>query len=163
MKVFHCLFFLALTASPTAGISQKANSKINEYWVLSDIRIRKQSMSEFSRALYYNLVMQYYPKKSLLFIQEKSENIRFDYKLQDFIFLKFLILFGKGEKLRFHLADMCGSYAIGNVTAKYIEAKYSKDKRYLQRPETVPTAPSQQDEPIIEQDKPQLDTLSLKL
>ncbi len=100
-------------------------------------------MSEATRLAYFSFAKQFYPKKNMFEIITSIENIRNDSKLQDHMFLNFLIGFGKDDYfLKTELADICGTYTLGNYVANYVKKKYSNDKRYLlqisQRKKEVP-------------------------
>ena len=88
-------------------------------------------MSDASRSIYFNLTRKYYPDKSFEALVLKIENIRKDSKLQDYLLLKFLETYGNGELLSMQLANVSGSYIMGNKVADYIVKKYSTDRRYL--------------------------------
>lgn len=97
-------------------------------------------MSDVSRSLIYQGAHHF--DATMSGALARIENIKNDKNLQDYLFLRFLLSFGKGELLRLEMADMCGTYTLGNYVSNFIEKKYSNDKRYLlqirQRKKEIP-------------------------
>lgn len=61
------------------------------------------------------------------------ENIHKEKPLQDRIFLEvYCNNYASKESLRYTLANLCGSYSIGNPVSDYIITTYSKDKRAIE-------------------------------
>lgn len=129
MRAFTLILLLFITSSATQA--QKNESYLSKFWESSDYRASNKLMSDASRSIYFNLTRKYYPDKSFEALVSKIENIRKDSKLQDYLLLKFLEIYGNGELLRLQLANVSGSHIIGNKVADYIVKKYSTDRRYL--------------------------------
>jgi hypothetical protein len=120
-------FLLLLPLFLILNAAGQSNSQIQKFWNIAQARLDNQLMSDQSRALIYATIKT----NSITEKLAKAEILRSDKVLQDRLMLRFLIVFGNSELLRMEMADMCGTYTLGNQVANYIVAKYSKDKRYL--------------------------------
>ena len=80
----------------TYSISQATDQQLVKFWQHSDYRLQNKLMSEATRAAYFRFTKEFYPKKNNFEIIS-IENIKNDHKLQDYMFLSFLIGFGKDE------------------------------------------------------------------
>ncbi|RYY88429.1 MAG: energy transducer TonB [Chitinophagaceae bacterium] len=157
MRLIYLLLFattLAITAS-----SQAPQTK--PFWQNVAKRYKAGQLNQLSKSMLVNNALKL--GGTLPAALGRAENVANDIHLQDQLCLQFLLGFGNSDFLKHQLADMCGSYSLGNKMANYIVQAYTFDKRYVearhtekQKRKTVQpvTASSTEAEEITKTDTP---------